>query len=66
VLTEKQEQAVKEAIPDLYTQLADLQEQVAKLQQEKQDLTELLQRMDSFDNWRRALRLRLRQEGSAT
>lgn len=64
-LTEKQEEIIKEALPDLYNQLAELQEKVAKLETDKQDLTELLARMNSFENWRKALRLRIRQEGSA-
>jgi hypothetical protein len=63
--SEEQEKVIKDALPDLYRQLADLQETVSKLEEEKQDLTDLLQRMDSFESWRKALRLRIRQEGSA-
>ncbi len=61
--TEAQETVIKDALPDLYQQLADLQAQVGKYEEKVQDLTERLQ---SMENWRKALRLRIRQEGSAT
>lgn len=60
--TEEQEKIIKEALPDLYKQLAELQDEVANLRQNKQDITDLVERMDSFENWRKALRLRIRQE----
>ena len=61
--TEAQEQVIKNALPDLYQQLADLQERVGKYEEQ---LTDLKERLDSMENWRKALRLRIRQEGSAT
>jgi peptidoglycan hydrolase CwlO-like protein len=60
--TENQEKVIKDSLPDIYQQLADLQESVSELETENRDLKE---RMNSFDNWRKALRLRIRQEGSA-
>jgi predicted nucleic acid-binding Zn-ribbon protein len=61
--TEAQEQVIKDALPDLYQQLADLQEKLYKYEEQVIDLKE---RLDSMENWRKALRLRIRQEGSAT
>jgi predicted nucleic acid-binding Zn-ribbon protein len=61
--TEAQEQVIKDALPDLYQQLADLQEKLSKYEEQVIDLKE---RLDSMENWRKALRLRIRQEGSAT
>ena len=63
MFSENQEKAIKEAIPDLYQQIADLQELVGNYEGKIADLT---QRLDSMENWRKALRLRIRQEGSAT
>jgi len=40
-----------------------LLQQVAKYEEQVADLTE---RLDSMEKWRKALRLRIRQEGSAT
>ena len=63
MFSEDQEKVIKEALPDLYQQLADLQEKLAAYEEQ---VTDLKQRLDSMENWRRALRLRIRQEGSAT
>ena len=60
--TENQEKVIKDSLPDIYLQLAELQERVSELETENKDFRE---RMDSFENWRKALRLRIRQEGSA-
>jgi prefoldin subunit 5 len=60
--TDIQEKVIKDSLPDIYQQLAELQESVSELETENKDLKE---RMNSFDNWRKALRLRIRQEGSA-
>jgi hypothetical protein len=60
--TENQEKVIKDSLPDIYQQLAELQESLFELETENRDLKEL---MDSFENWRKALRLRIRQEGSA-
>jgi peptidoglycan hydrolase CwlO-like protein len=60
--TENQEKVIKDSLPDIYLQLAELQESLSELETENKDLKE---RMDSFENWRKALRLRIRQEGSA-
>jgi len=61
--TEAQEQLIAKSLPDLYEQLAALLQQVAKYEEQVADLTE---RLDSMEKWRKALRLRIRQEGSAT
>jgi len=61
--TESQEKVIKDALPDLYQQIADLQEKLSNYEEQVNDLK---QRLDSMENWRRALRLRIRQEGSAT
>lgn len=61
--SEAQEQVIREALPDLYKQIEDLCTQLSKYEDRINDLT---QRLDSMENWRKALRLRIRQEGSAT
>lgn len=61
--SESQEQVIREALPDLYKQIEDLCTQLSKYEDRINDLT---QRLDSMENWRKALRLRIRQEGSAT
>lgn len=61
--TEAQEKVIRDSLPDLYKQIDELYTQLSRYEEK---ITDLTQRLDSMENWRKALRLRIRQEGSAT
>jgi hypothetical protein len=67
--TEAQEALIKEVLPDVLKQLADMQDLVRKVQEENATLLTKYAGIEetvlSLDGWRTAIKLRVKQERNA-